>query len=77
MGKPGATFNKSGSPAMHVRCRVCGRVVPITRDGRLYTHPAGNGVCSRSGEKAEPEERQALLAEEIPPEVDRLAVSTA
>ncbi|MCG8461985.1 MAG: hypothetical protein MI919_37355 [Holophagales bacterium] len=62
---------------MHVRCKDCGRVVPTTQDGRLYTHPVGDGVCSRSGEKAEPEERQALLEDESPPEVEGLAANTA
>ena len=48
---------------MHVRCEECGRVVPTTRDGRLYTHPFGQGVCPRSGASAHSTERQALVEE--------------
>lgn len=57
---------------MHVRCEECGRVVPTTRDGRLYTHPIGQGVCPRSGKPVHMDERRALV-EEVKEAADRAA----
>ena len=62
---------------MHVRCEECGRVVPTTRDGRLYTHPFGRGVCPRSGKAANASERRALVEEttEAPDPAEPTAVT--